>query len=105
MNAIFKKDSVWVGIGIGLALPLTVYGILILLYEVLDSVGVFSDVGFAEDFRTRTLALISICSNLVMMQVFRRSHRKNEIIRGMLIASMILVGIWFWKFGFKILRS
>jgi hypothetical protein len=103
MNSFFKRDSVWTGLVIGIVLPVAVYGVLFLLYSFLDAAGVFSDVGFAEDFRTRTLGLISICSNLILMQTIRRSYR-NETIRGILIASMILVIIWFFKFGIKILH-
>lgn len=104
MISTLKKDSVWVGLAIGILLPVVVYAILRLLYQLLDSIGVLSDVGFAEDFRTRTLALVAICSNLILMQTFRRKHYQNETIRGMLIASMILVAIWFWQFGFKMLQ-
>jgi hypothetical protein len=104
MSTLLRKDSVWVGIGMGIIVPVALYGILLLVYHFLDTMGVFSDVGFAEDFRTRTLALVSICANLLIMQSFRKSHRHHETIRGILIASMLLVGIWFWKFGFKMLQ-
>ena len=99
-----KKDSVWIGIGFGLLFPAIVYGVLLLIYTLLDKLGVFSDVGFADDFRTRTLALIAICTNLVVMQSYRTSHFRHETIRGLLIASMLLVGIWFFTFGIKILK-
>ena len=103
MMSFFKRDSVWAGLTIGLLVPLAVYGLLRLIYEWFDHMEVFSDVGFAEDFRTRTLALIAICANLLMMQSFRKSHRHYETTRGILMASMIYVAIWFWKFGFKML--
>lgn len=103
MKEALKKDSVWTGLALGLLVPVGVYGLLRLIYEFMDTIGVFSDIGFADDFRTRTLMLISICSNLLVMQFYRRSHRHHETIRGMLVASMILVGIWFWKFGIKII--
>lgn len=104
MKKFFKKDSVWLGIIMGLIVPTVVYGVLRLVYEFMESVGLFSDFGFADDFRTRTLALIAICANLFVMQFYRRTHRHHETTRGMLIASMMLVGIWLWKFGFKILK-
>jgi hypothetical protein len=104
MTPFIKRDSVWFGIGVGLLVPAAVYALLITIYTVLDSMGIFSDIGFAEDFRIRTIALISICANLVMMQRFRNSYR-HETIRGVLIASMILVVIWFFIFGIKILNS
>ena len=97
-----KKDSVWLGIGIGLLVPALIYALLITIYTLLDSMGIFSDVGFAEDFRIRTLALFAICGNLIMMQRFRNAYR-HETIRGILIASMILVVIWFIMFGFKMI--
>ncbi len=104
MKLALKKDSVWIGMSVGLLLPVVVYSILRIIYELLDTLGWLSDVGFAEDFRTRTLALVSICSNLILMQTFRKSYHQYETIRGILVSSMILVGIWFWKFGFKMLQ-
>ena len=102
MTPFVKKDSVWFGIAVGLLVPAAVYALLITIYTVLDSMGIFSDVGFAEDFRIRTLALFSICANLVSMQRFRKSYN-HENIRGVLIASMLLVVIWFLLFGIKII--
>lgn len=103
MTPFVKKDSVWFGIGLGLIVPALVYALLLTIYTLLDSMGIFSDVGFAEDFRIRTLALFSVCANLVMMQRFRKSYR-DETMRGVLIASMILVVIWFFFFGIKIIK-
>ena|SRR4249920_3834149 len=104
MTSFFKRDSFWLGISAGILLPVIVYGILLTLYLLLDSMGALSDIGFAEDFRLRTLALFSICANLVLMNRFRKSYH-SETIRGILLASMLLVSIWFWIFGLKILQA
>ena len=103
MTSIFKRDDVWTGMLLGLIIPIIVYGILFLIYTFMDSIGLFSDIGFADNFRTRTLSLIAICSNLVLMQSYRRTYR-NETIRGILVASMVLVIIWFVRYGLKILK-
>ena len=103
MNVEGQKDTVWRGLAFGVIVPVLVYAFLLTLYTILDAMGIFSDVGFAEDFRVRTLILFSICSNLILMQRFRKSYR-NETIRGILIASMILVLIWFLLFGVKIIQ-
>ena len=103
MTPLVQKDSVWLGIGLGILIPAVVYALLLTIYTLLDTMGVFSDVGFAEDFRIRTLALFAICSNLVVMQRFKKSYR-NETIRGVLVASMVLVFIWFLIFGIKIIK-
>ena len=104
MTPFIKRDSFWLGLGAGLLVPAIAYAFLLTLYQLLDSMGVLSDIGFAEDFRLRTLALFSICADLILMQRFRRSYQ-HETIRGILMASMLLVGIWFWVFGLKILQA
>jgi len=103
MTPFVKKDSVWFGIAVGLLVPAGVYALLITIYTLLDTMGIFSDVGFADDFRIRTLALFAICANLVMMQRFKSAYR-HETIRGILVASMILVVIWFVFFGAKMIN-
>lgn len=104
MTTFGKSDSVWVGIVVGIIVPIVVYGILLTIYTLLESMGLFSDFGFAEDFRVRTLILFSICANLVAMQRYRKSYR-NETMRGILITSMLLVVTWFFVFGIKIMKG
>ena len=103
MTTFLNNDSVWRGIVLGLLVPIITYAVLITIYTLLDSMGIFSDVGFAEDFRVRTLALFAICANLFLMQRYRKSYQ-NETIRGILVASMIFVVIWFFFFGLKMIR-
>ncbi len=104
MKSWMNKDSVWFGMALGLIIPIVVYGILYLLYGLLDALGVFTDVSFAEDFRTRTLTLVSICANLILMQTYKKSHFHQESIRGILLSTMLFVVIWFFSFGIKILK-
>ena len=104
MTPFIQRDSVWLGIALGLLIPAISYAILLTLYTLLDTMGIFSDFGFADDFRIRTLALFAICSNLIMVQRYRKSY-KNETIRGVMVASMILVTIWFFVFGLKIMND
>ncbi len=99
-----KRDSFWLGLGAGLLIPMITYAVLLTIYQLLDTMGVLSDIGFADDFRVRTLGLFAICANLILMQRYRKSYH-SETIRGILMASMLLVGIWFWIFGLKILEG
>ncbi len=103
MIPFIKKDSLWFGIAAGILVPAAVYALLLTIYTLMDSMGIFSDVGFAEDFRIRTLALFAICSNLVLTQRFQKAYQ-SETIRGILFASMLLVIIWFFIFGIKMIE-
>lgn len=104
MKSWMDRDSVWFGLALGLVIPIVVYGILYVLFGWMDTIGVFTDVSFAEDFRTRTLTLVSICANLILMQTYRKSHLHQESIRGILLATMLYVVIWFFTFGIKMLK-
>ena len=104
MMPFVRRNSFWLGFGIGILVPGIIYAVLLTLYQILDSMGVLSDIGFSEDFRVRTLALFAVCSNLVLLQRYQKA-RHSESIRGILMASMLLVGIWFWVFGLKILQA
>jgi len=99
-----SRDTVRNGFALGLAVPVVTYGVLLGIYTLMDKAGVFSDVGFADDFRTRTLGLMAICANLFVIQ-FRRRAYEHEMVRGMLLATMLLVILWFWKYGFNILQG
>jgi hypothetical protein len=104
MIPFFSKNSLATGLVIGILVPLATYAVLLLIYELLDTMEVMSDIGFAEDFRIRTLMLIAICSNLIAVQRVRRTYH-HDTIRGILFATMVLVMVWFFVFGLKIMND
>ncbi|MEM1356672.1 MAG: hypothetical protein AAGF89_00630 [Bacteroidota bacterium] len=53
-------------------------------------------------FQERTLALIALCLNLIPMNIFRRAYR-NKSLRGLVLGTMVLAGVWFFKFGKELL--
>lgn len=97
-----KKDSFLIGLLSATAAPIACYGILLLIYDTLDHSGIISDIGFASDFRTRTLMLFSICANLILMNVFRKRHMDNSM-RGVVFPTMIFIAIWFYFYGRNLL--
>ena len=92
------RDSFPVGIFIGLVFPIMIYGILLTIYDALEIRLLASDVGFAPDFRFRTLALIAICANLIPFNIYRRWGRDNTM-RGMVLPTVGFVIYWFWQYG------
>ena len=103
MNYQRRKDSFPIGLLAGTAVPVSVYGVLLLIYDLLDSSGMISDVGFAEDFRTRTLMLFSICANLVLLSYFRKRNMDNAM-RGVVFPTLVFVILWFIFYGRHILH-
>lgn len=100
----YIRNSVVSGLIWGVGLPVLTYGVLFGLYTLLDKVGFLSDIGFAPDFRIRTLGLIAICTNLLLIQFYRKAY-KHEFVRGILMSTMLLVVIWFLFFGVNIMKG
>jgi uncharacterized membrane protein YdjX (TVP38/TMEM64 family) len=78
-----RRNNLNIGIGLGMLLPL-------ILFSLLSAIG--SLVGLP--LKTRTLALIGICLNILLMQFYRKM-RANESVRGIVLATVGLALIWF----------
>jgi hypothetical protein len=82
---IFRKNNLNIGIGIGLLLPLIVFGIL------------FGIVQAGLPLKIRTIALIAICANLLITRPFRR-NRAAESVRGVVMTTVALAALWIFNF-------
>lgn len=92
------RDSFVLGLVIGLVFPIMIYGILLTIFDALETRLLASDVGFSPDFRFRTLALVAICTNLIPFNVYRRWGRDNTM-RGMVLPTVGFVIYWFVQYG------
>ena len=86
----FKKNNLNIGIGLGILLPMVIFGILS---------SVFNLAGLP--LKTRTIGLICICLNILTLQRFK-ANRANESIRGTVLATVALCALWLLYFGQEI---
>ena len=86
----FKKNNLNIGIGLGILVPLLIFGIL---------TSIVNMGGWA--FKLRTIALISLCFNMLIMRFFRK-NRAAESIRGITLATVGLSAVWLIYFGQEI---
>ncbi|MCB0546000.1 MAG: hypothetical protein KDD19_00335 [Phaeodactylibacter sp.] len=93
-----NKNSIPVGLAIGLLLPLLAFGLLIALFHQLEVVGVVSDKGFSPMFRERTTGIIAICLNLIPLNAFQKRRAINSM-RGVVLATVLYVIAWVVYFG------
>ncbi|MEL6988008.1 MAG: hypothetical protein AAGK97_09265 [Bacteroidota bacterium] len=91
-----NKNSLILGLAIGICLPIALYGILLVLYDA--GISMLDASGYSSDFRGRTLTLIALCSNLLAVRYFRKQRADNSI-RGIVIATSIFAIAWIWIFG------
>lgn len=97
-----NRNEVWVGLVIGLLLPSLGFLLLYQLFKLLEIQGAASTTGFSPMFRERTLSIVSIALNLIPLNLFRRRRWENAM-RGVVIASVVLVAVWIYFFSSIIL--
>ncbi len=98
-----QKNAIWVGLLMGLFLPLVAYALLLTLFEQLEMAGMLSRQGFSPKFRERTLSIVAICLNVFVLNYYARRRFFMNTLRGIVIATFICVVIWlanFWKYLF-----
>ncbi len=101
MIRIFHIDRWLNGFIAGTFIPVLLFAGMIILFESLGVLSSKSDVQTIHLLRPRTLALISLCFNILMMQTFAKL-RWNQSMRGMAIATFICVVVWIAKYGKEI---
>lgn len=96
-----QRDEIWVGLLYGLLIPITGFLLLFNLFSLLEIKGAASSVGFSENFRERTLAIVAIAFNLFLLSRFRKL-RWERAMRGVVIATAILAIAWLLLYGVKL---
>lgn len=97
-----NKNALWVGLLLGLLLPSLTYIMLWQVFSLLETKGAASGAGFSENFRERTLGIVSLASNLFLLKLYQR-RRWELAMRGVVVATTLLALVWLYIFGMKLL--
>lgn len=95
-----KKDSLLQGLLFGLLLPGLAFLFLTGVIKGLDEL--IGGLPFSQNFRVRTLLLVSICANLILLQIFQ-IRRWSQSVRGVVLATGVYAIIWFILFGSQLM--
>ncbi len=100
---LFNRNAIWMGILVGLALPFTGYGVLLMLAERLEA-ALFKGKELAEPvFDDITLQVLALCLNLIPLHLYNK-QRFALSMRGVLIATSLYAVAWLLLFGSDVLR-
>jgi hypothetical protein len=97
-----EKNSLPLGIVLGILLPLFAFGILYSLYGILEAQGLVSTGGFRPMFRERTCAIFAIAMDVFLLNSYQKKHLYNTV-RGVVIVVAVLVVGWLVVFGKHVL--
>jgi hypothetical protein len=93
-----QRNELWVGLLIGVLLPLSLFGILYGAFWLLESKGAASGAGLSVNFRMRTLFIVAMAANLWPMRIYRQ-RRWEDSMRGIVLATGMLALAWLFYYG------
>lgn len=95
---IFRRDQ-WInGFVSGLFLPVVLFAGLLYLSESIGKMAAGGENQSMHLLRPRTLALLALFANMVLMQSFK-SLRWNQSMRGIAVSTFICVALWVIKYA------
>lgn len=94
----FDKDSLLLGLGLGLAVPFVGYAIILTLFEQLAATEWLSSETRTITFRARTIGVLAICLNIIPFKYYQKQWYQTTM-RGVMIATLFYVGFWLFKYS------
>ena len=86
-----KKDNWWLGLGLGIVLPIVLYGVVLL---VMKQWGTISDGVYL--LRQSTIQLLALFSNLISFRYYMVSLKYDKTGRGILLATIAYAAVYFY---------
>lgn len=96
-----KQNKIWVGLLTGILFPALAFILLYQIFSILEKLGAVSNKGFSPNFRERTLAILSLAVNMILINMYRR-RRWELAMRGIVIATTLLAFVWVFVYGLKL---
>jgi hypothetical protein len=94
----FQKDSILLGIIIGLIVPFVGYALVMVIFDQLAASGLM-DEGSSNisSRRMRTVGLLAICSLIIPIQIYK-NKRFDQTLRGLSFPFLLYVGLWVYTY-------
>ena len=97
----WNRNNLYIGVSIGILIPLIVYALEFTLFAQLDRIHWASGDGLSIHFRERTLCMVALCVNILPVSIYRR-RRAYETVRGLTIVTTLMAFLWLLYFAQEI---
>ncbi len=99
MRVLRENNSIWMGLLIGVTVPVLGYLAVDAIFSILTDMGMMDEVTLGSSGkRLRTMALIGICFNIIPIQ-FLNNRYYNAIQKGVMIATFFYCTMWVLYFA------
>jgi hypothetical protein len=91
-------DKVVIGALTGVLVPVLAFGMLYVIFDELSQLDLLSNEGFSAGFRMRTISLVSIGVNAVLIRYYQNRFAFNAV-RGVVIPTFAYIIAWIIYFS------
>ncbi len=97
----WKNNNIWLGIGLGIAIPIIFGAFIMIILEQTIKMGSGPN---SQDpvIRARTVYLLGICANLLLVNYYNKL-RYDLSLRGVAIGTSLLGILWIIRYGHEII--
>ncbi|HLT92985.1 MAG TPA: hypothetical protein VKZ56_00415 [Membranihabitans sp.] len=88
-----RYDNLFVGMVAGTLVPILTFFLLYVIFAELSQLGIISEEGFSPDFRIRTLSLVSIATNVILVKYFQNRFAHHAV-RGAVFPTFVYIIGW-----------
>ena len=92
------KDSLLIGILIGLCIPFVGYALILTIFEQIGAAEWLNPETRTITFRARTIAVLAICLNIIPFRIYQKRWQHTTM-RGIILATFVYVTIWMVKYS------
>jgi len=93
-----RYDRLGIGVLTGAVVPALAFGLLYVVFDELSQLDILSDEGFSSGFRIRTISLVSIGMNAVLIRYYQNRFAYKAV-RGVVIPTFIYIISWIIYFS------
>lgn len=94
-----REDNFFIGFMIGAIIPVAGYFLIGQLFALMTQMGMMDEVTIGSSGqRDRTTLLLAIACNILSIQYLTRRRRGNNMIKGVVTATLIYAGMWIYRY-------
>ena len=92
------NDNFWIGLMIGVTVPVLGYFVVENIFHLLSEQGIMDEISASTgQKRLRTVALIAICTNIIPSQYLAK-QRYNNMLKACISVTLVYAGFWIYHF-------
>ena len=95
---ILDRDSLVLGVFLGLAIPFVGYAVILMIFEQIGTIEWLNSETRTISFRARTIGVLAICLNIFPFRIYQKLWHHTTM-RGIILATFVYITFWLYQYS------